>query len=299
MIIRNPYKRLDVFRCSQEAHARFDGRVSAYHVLKEKRCYPDGCLYFLWRCALMEKGRPCIHRYRYVGKNCKGCTYYLEEKIHIQPQNLLDPGAYESFLEEVEQFDDWLDRIRYRRMDIAGRIRIVKPWFEQTKQGGETHTRLRGYLLVVRNGFIGLDRFEDTFYVRVRERHMHESGFVPKMKIELEGEIREDRGRIVIHRPRKIEILKKGWGRPWSRDRALVAVRTATLLREQTDLCLGCPWGALADITEEEKDGETRRYRNLFCLKGIPQPDGCYVLGLMKKQKSASMPRGAERIIRT
>jgi hypothetical protein len=292
LILRNPYKRLDVFRCNEEAHARFKGRVSVYHVLKEKQCYPDGCLYFLWRCALMEKGRRCIHRYQFVGKNCKGCTYYLEEKIHIQPELCLSKDAYEAFREELDHFEAWLHHIRFRRTSIAGRIKTVKPWFQKQIRVGENHTRLRGFLLVIKNGFVGIDRFEDTLYIRVTAPQMREFGFVPKMKVELEGEIREDRGRIVVHRPGKIEILKNGWGRPWTRDRALVAVRTATLLRDQSDQCLSCPWGALADV-EDDSNGEVRRYRNLFCLKGVQEPDGCYVLAMRsirhsKKPESVS-----------
>lgn len=290
MIIRNPYKREDVFRCTHASHARFNGQVSAHHILQNKKCYPDGCLYFLWHCALMEKGKRCIHKYKYVGKNCGGCTYYLEEKVHLQPDRLLSDSEYDEYLDELESFDMWLSALNFKRCQIAGKISTVKPWFEELRQSGERHTRLRGYLLVIKNGFIGLDQLEDTFYIRVPERQMKEFNFVSKMKIELAGEVRIDRGRIVIHRPGSIEIVKNGWGKSWTRDRALVAVRTATYLRDQPRPCLTCPWGALADV-KDSSGVEEKRYRRLYCLKGVQDVEGCYVLAALNERRRKKRQR--------
>jgi len=282
--MKNPYKRLDVFRCSQEAHTRFHGRVSPHHVLKEKKCYPQGCLYFLWRCSRFEKGEPCVHKYNYVGRNCKGCTYYLEEKVHFQPECLLSEKEYAGFLEDIEAFDSWLEEVRFKRLPIAGRIHIVKPWFNRMISNHENHVKLRGYLLVFKRGFIGMEPFEDTFYIRISDRLMQIHRFIPKMKVEMVGEVRENRGRIVIHKPGSIETLTKGWGKRWQKEKALVAVRTATLLLEQPENCINCPWGALTDTTDLRKN-PPQHYRNLYCLKGIADPDYCYVR-VPKKQVS-------------
>ncbi len=280
----NQYKRLDVFRCSQDAHRHFNGRVSVYHVLKEKACYPKGCLYFLWRCGLFEKGHRCVSGYTYVGKFCKGCTYYIEEKVHLQPERVISEEAYDQFLEDLEEFETWIETVKFKSLGIAGRISTVKPRVETVLLPGERHLRIHGYLLVIKNGFIGQDMFMDTFYIRVSKQLMKQYRFVPKMRIELIGEIREDRGRLIVHRPRKIEILKKGWGFPWTDEKALVAVKTATLLKEQTDQCLECRWGTLTDVINRRHREETR-YRNLYCLKGIASPEGCYVhaVGFSKK----------------
>ncbi|MDH7501060.1 MAG: hypothetical protein QHH30_11840, partial [candidate division NC10 bacterium] len=66
--MRNLYKRMDVFRCSQDGHEHFESAVSVYHVLRERRCYPEGCIYFLWRCRhpLREKG--CPRGFHHVGR---------------------------------------------------------------------------------------------------------------------------------------------------------------------------------------------------------------------------------------
>jgi len=109
--------------------------------------------------------------------------------------------------------------------------------------------------------------------------------FVAKMKVEFSGEVRGDRGRIIVHHPKGIEILNRGWGYRWTDENALVSVRTATLLEEQPDRCHACPWGALADVVDRSGD-EERKYRNLFCLKGIADPEGCYVSAMNRPRKN-------------
>jgi hypothetical protein len=270
----NEYKRHDVFRCSQEAHKRFEGNVSVYHVLKEKSCYPQGCLYFGWHCVLLEKGNRCIHRYQYVGKNCKGCTYFTEEKIHFQPELLLNEDEYKDFLEELGDFETWLDSVRFKRQSLGGQIDCVKPWFEQILQHKANHVQLRGYLLVFKKGFIDKELFEDTFYVRVSEKLMQTFQFVPRMKVEMEGELREDRGRIIIYKPRKVEVMENGFGNPLNREQVLVAIKTSTHLKDQPEQCLACPWGALIDVVDRRSLKE-KWYRNLYCMKGVVDPDMC------------------------
>lgn len=284
----NQYKRTDVFRCGQEAHQRFDGKISVYHVLKEKACYPQGCLYFLWHCVLLEKGRRCIHGYGYAGKKCKGCTYYDEEKVHLQPTLLLNQDAYAAFLEELDTFEEWLERVRFRYSSINGRIKSVKPWLEERLLHREKRTNLRGYILVFNKGFIGNTLLNDQIYIRVSEGLMKQYRFAPGMLLEMSGEVREDRGRIVVHRPKRIEVLKHGWGQSWTRERSLVAVKTATLLEAQPDRCLGCRWGVLVDV-EDLREHQKKRYRRLYCLQSITDSNGCYVRVSAANRKTPGM----------
>ncbi len=211
----------------------------------------------------------------------------MDEKIHLQPTLLLKPEAFSSFLNELENYESWMERVLFKRLTLLGRIQTIKPWFEKTVRPHETCTSLRGYLLVFKKGFIGTEPFDDTFYVRVSESLMHQYRFVPKMKLEWVGEIRLDRGRIVVSHPGRVEILSKGWGFPWTREKALVAVRTATYFEEQHETCLACPWGSLVD-TVDLSDVEERRYRHLYCLKGIAGPEGCYVK--LEKKARQSQP---------
>ena len=283
MEIRNPYKRRDVFSCAQEAHARFKGRVSVYHVLKEKKCYPDGCLYFEWRCIRKEKGELCIHKYKFIGRNCKGCTYYWEEKMHFQPLCLVDQKTMDDLMEQIESFEMWLQSVRYKRLPVAGKIHTVKPWFEKTKTPHQNQLHFKGYLLILKTGHIAFDYFADTLYVRISEAHMRAHAFQPGMRFECQGEVREDRGRLVIHKPGQFEISGKGRGIAWTREKALTGMKTATQHEEQPEQCLQCPWGILTDVRETTSEGEGFS-RQLHCLKGIESAEACYIYALHKER---------------
>lgn len=283
----NPLKRTDVFRCRQEAHRRFGGAVSAYHVLREKKCWPAGCLYFVWHCVKLEKGGRCPQGFTVPGRKCGGCTHYAEDKLHFQPERLIEGAAYDAFLEDLEAYEAWIEKASRGRPQVAGRIAAVKPWFERTVLAGGSRLRLRGYLLILRNGFVGVEAVDGPFYVRVSPGLMASFGFTAKMKVEMTGEIREDRGRIVVSHPKQVETRGRGWGWRWTDEKALVAVRTASHLDRQPEQCLSCPWGALADVSDYSEPEESR-YRSLYCLKAVADPEGCYVNAMGKlRRKSA------------
>lgn len=273
-VITNPYKRNDVFRCTHPSHQKFNHQVSAYHVLKEKKCYPDGCLFFEWHCSLLEKGNRCVHGYQYAGKKCKGCTHYFDEKFHFQPECLLNDDAYQKFEEEAEQFNAWLEAVYYKCVACSGRIQSVKPWFEYYCHHHQKKRIFKGYLLVFENGFIGNHPFHGHFYVRISDKLMKQYGFVSKMKIDFVAEVRYNQGRIVLYFPKAIEILNRGWGYRWSRSKALVALKTGTTLKYQTKTCLSCTWSVLIDSVDE-REQPLLRTRKLHCIKGVPDPDVC------------------------
>ncbi len=274
--MRNQYKRHDVFRCKHEAHRYFNNKVSVYYVMYEKQCFPEGCINTIWHCILKEKGKKCIKGYNYIGRECKGCTYYKDEKVHLQPELLLNQDEYNTFLSDLEDFEDWLDSLKNKKLNLRGKIISVKPWFEENILEDRKLRKLRGYLLVLQNNFIGLTSYEDVLYVRISEKLMKEYGFAPPMVLEYRGEIKVDRGRLVINRPYSIEVIEGTTQEVWNRDKALVAVRTATKFIKQVDKCLECPWGCLVDV-RDHRVKKKNFYRNLFCLKAISDWHECYI----------------------
>jgi hypothetical protein len=272
--MKNPLKR-DVFRCDHPAHKRFGGRVSAYHVMKEKACFPDGCLVFLWRCEIKEKGGRCVRGFGHVGKLCRGCTHYNEEKLHFQPRSVLNSEEESEFREDLENFETWLDGVRGKRLPVAGKIASIKPWLEKTV-GVETHWRVRGYLLVVKEGFIGLESVEDAIFVRVPDSLMRSQKFETGMRIDLTAEIGEDRGRLIVVRPRSVELSGTGEGGPPGRDAMAVAAKLSTRMDDQPDRCLECRHGLLVDLDNPRESGVKHR-RELYCVKGMTDSENCYV----------------------
>ncbi len=134
-ILVNQYKRQDVFRCSHKAHFRFEKSVSVYHVLKEKKCFPEGCIWFLWKCHLLNKGNSCPKGYQHVGRNCFSCKNYFEEKINYQPEILLNEEQHKRFKQELEEFEEWLNTSAGKWVEFSGEVFSVKPHFRRIRYG--------------------------------------------------------------------------------------------------------------------------------------------------------------------
>ncbi|MEW6488441.1 MAG: hypothetical protein AB1578_11095 [Thermodesulfobacteriota bacterium] len=272
--LSNAWKRRGVFACTHDAHEDFDGCVSPYHVLREKRCFPQGCLYFRWRCRKLEKGQACKRKFTAPGRLCRGCREYEEEKVHQQPRLLLAPGAWEAFRRELEVFEDWFDRAVGREVEVSGEVAAVKPCFVREVDAG-SRIRFQGFLAVLRDAFLGRTRFEESpVYLRasrsLQERHGLRAGDV----LDFRATVREDRGRVVLDRPRGIEVLSRGPGEAWTFSAGLAAKHSATAFARQPERCLQCPAGTLLDVHQETRDG-VRRYRRLLCLEGAPEPGVC------------------------
>ena len=272
----NPYKRQDVFSCRYSSHARFSYRVSAYHVLKEKQCFPQGCIYFKWSCRLLEKGKSCVRKYHYVGRLCDGCRYYEDEKVHLQPALLLTAAEYERFLSQIQEFDDWIESLTGREVEFYCQIDSVKPRFRKEVMGRKNYFRLNGYVLVVRQGFIDRESFEDIFYIDIAPAQQERYRFASGDCFEAKGRVSIDRGRVLIGRTNRIEFEERSQQPTWKNSEALVARQVATLFVHQPEPCLKCPKGALVDVSETVHGVEQKR-RELYCLAGIVDPRACYL----------------------
>ncbi len=275
--MQNCYKREDVFLCRHESHRRFEHRVSAYHVLREKQCYPDGCVSFAWKCKLLDKGGTCPKGYRHVGSNCTQCRLYDEEKIDRQPVLLLAPDVFQSFLDECRSFDDWLEGIRERPMEVGGQITDIRPYLTRRVDGSRTTLRLNGFLVRMRPAFVGRDRFEDAIYLRLSRSQQERLRLAPGDRIEAQGWMRLDRGRLVAMQPRRISVEEHGGGTPARWDQALLDRVGAVPLPDQAERCLRCERGVLVDVEQLDvavaTPGGPRR--QLLCLEGIGRPAEC------------------------
>ena len=270
----NHYKRQDVFKCVQEAHARFENKVSAYHVLKEKRCYPRGCIYFNWRCRRLNKGRSCPRKFKHVGKKCFGCKEFYDEKVINRPEVVLSDEEFSIFMRDLREFEIWLNGLKGIELNLSGTIYSVKPRMRQVIQGKRSHIELNGFALIFREVFIDLVRFEDLCYVNVSKSLQAKYRFSKGDKVDLYARLSVDRGRLIFKRPNRIEIDERGEGKTWSWDKALVAARTASPIPYQLERCFACDKGCLLDTIERTNAGE-RHKRQLFCLEGIKDPQHC------------------------
>jgi len=286
----NQYKRLDVFRCNYQSHAKFENKVSVYHVLKVKKCYPQGCIYFKWKCRLINKGKRCIKGYNYIGKNCYGCSYYYDIKVHSQPIIKLSPDKYQEFLEELQLFEDWLDEIENHTVNFWGKIDVVKPRLHKIISPAGNNLKLNGFTLVFREAYFDNTHFEDLCYAIISPDPQRRFKFVGGDEVEFQAIVQVDRGRILLRKLRHIDFVNRSDNSALTYSEALVQKRTATLFYKQQKKCLTCAHGILIDVYDQSNTKQIRR-RELFCLKGITDPElCCYLLPIENMDDEYSCP---------
>ncbi|MGA1841768.1 MAG: hypothetical protein ACMUIU_14180 [bacterium] len=276
----NQYKRLDVFRCTHESHHSFGDMVSVYHVLKEKGCYPHGCVYFKWKCKKLDHKLPCPKSYEHVGKRCTSCANYYDEKIVKHPRLLLTQNDYRLFLDELRDFEIWLNSKKGKESSCAGTVSSVKPRFVLNRHYNRTSLSFKGFLLTFKEGFIGLIDFKDTFFALLSPSQQGRLRLSEGDRLEFRATLRLDRGRIILGRVRGIEIEEKGDAEPWTTIEARKALFLGKMSDHQYEKCIQCPYGSLVDIMEtstSQNKGSGNKRRKLLCLKGISKPKDCIV----------------------
>jgi len=276
----NQYKRLDVFRCKVDSHDSFHGTVSVYHVLKVKRCMPEGCFYFKWRCRLLEGGGTCRKGYKHPGKNCSNCRFYYEEKIHKVPSVQLTETAYREFLLELENFEDWLAENLGRRLEVYGRVNFIGPLLVKILYPKTSRVSLKGYLVNFAECYLGTTHFEDFVYLRLSSKSQQRLRLARGDLVEFEAELTLDEGRLVLVHPRRFEFIERS-GQEFAPElsEAIVQARTATVVNDQSERCLTCERGRLVDVIDSSGNGRGLT-RELFCLEGVRDPSTCCYAGL-------------------
>jgi len=272
--MRNCYKREDVFVCRHDAHRRFDHRVSAYHVLREKRCYPSGCVSFIWKCKRLDKGGRCPKGYRHVGSNCTQCRFYDEEKVHRRPEMLLDAAGQRQFEREWEDFEAWLEDHLGHAVTLGGEISDVRPHLVKRRDAGRTSIFLRGFLVRLLPAYVELTGFDDALYVGISRAQQGRHRLAVGDRIELEGRLKLDRGRLVGADPRRMRVELRAGQPAAAWDRALLDRVGAVTLEDQAERCLRCERGVLVDVEDVGRPRAVRR-RELLCLEGIGRPQDC------------------------
>ncbi len=287
--IINHYKRHDIFKCVHQSHVNFEHRVSVYYVLKEKQCYPEGCIYFNWRCRLLNKGKSCPRKFKHVGKNCFNCKDFYDEKEIFKPELLLSKEEYQIFIRKFNQFEDWLEELRGKDIEFSGIINSLKPSFHKKAHHRDNQLSFDGFLVNFKEGYINLDHFNDFIYAKISSRMQHRYNFCKGDKVNFYGRLSEKDGRIILSRLNRIDIEEKADNETWTESKARLAKKTGTIIPVQYEKCLNCDKGSLLDVISDSKI-----QRMLFCLEGIKDPEYCsYTISkLLLKDSCAKVEKG-------
>ena len=196
--MKNLYKNTNIFKCVHESHRGYKKKISVYHILKEKECYPDGCIYFRWKCKILNKKSKCPRGYSRVGRKCFECRDFYEEKIHNYPELQINSEKYQQFLNELDEFEDWLIEYRYKPINFWGKVISVKPNFIQKVHERSAYLSFRGFIIVLKNVFLDNQSFEDPVFALISSKYYLRLSFGTDGEIEGFGNLRLDRGRIVF-----------------------------------------------------------------------------------------------------
>ncbi len=275
MRYQNEFKRMDIFRCRHQSHEHFEYKVSAFHILDRKQCFPSGCVYYRWRCKLFEKGKPCIRGYHYVGRLCFGCPHFVDEKVSNAPELKITPEEYETWVERYRDFAAWAERKQNREAQILGVVSGVKPRFQRLIYPKQDNLRLRGFQISFSEAFVDMDHLDDDCYAVVSGEFQDRWQLAPGTRMEFRGTFAINRGRVVFNKVHRVEIVERQEiAAEWNSSKALVARTVAMGFDWQPAKCLKCKYSVLADV-EDRRQPKVVERRQLFCLQGVPHPDVC------------------------
>jgi hypothetical protein len=234
-------------------------------------------------CKKLDHKLPCPKSYEHVGKKCASCANYYDEKIIRHPKLLLTQNEYRIFLDDLRDFEIWLNSKKGKEASCAGTVQSVKPRFVLNRHYDRKSLSFKGFLLTFREGFIGLTDFKDAFFALLSPSQQSRLRLSQGDRLEFRATLRLDRGRIILNRVRGVDIEEKGDAEPWTIFEARKALFIGKMSDHQYEKCIQCPYGSLVDIMEastsqnaSQNTGGHKR-RKLLCLKGVSKPKYCIV----------------------
>ena len=274
--IKNFSKTPGIFKCRHPAHKLFKYQISPYHVLTLKKCYPQGCVEFLWRCRLFEKGQTCHRKIKHVGRGCFSCSHYIELKVSYSPEILTDAKSFGYFIDDYHEYQGWLESKHGRTVNISGKIDSVKPHLTLELSANRQMMDFDGFFISLTSGYINNDLFDDKLYLRISSSQLEKFKPAPGDSIESEAIFSHTKGRVILQRARKLNIERYGGYLDFNISKALVSRATGAIIRSDIIFCSGCQNCSLIDIKDSSRTASTS-YRRFFCLRGIEDSENCPV----------------------
>ena len=269
--MRNFYKQNDIFICKHDTHKHFSSKMSVYHILEEKKCYPDGCVYFRWKCKILAKKKKCHRNFSTVGKHCFSCTHFYEEKIHQFPQFKINEIEKNNFFEQYSEFGEWIDSLENKRVFCEGTINSILPDFTVNKKNEKLNIGINGFLVTFNEGFIEDQHFEDSFYLHVDSMQQNKFNLRENDEIEFKAILKIIDGRLELFYAKHFNFYLRGKSKPLLRSDLLVSLNSAITFEIQHQKCKSCGFS----VTPRIHNNNSGKNRVLICSKGINDPEFC------------------------
>ena len=260
-----------MFRCVHDAHRDFKSDISPFYILTEKHCYPHGCVYFKWKCRLLAKQKSCFRGFQHVGKKCFNCRYFYEEKEHFHPLYIYSEKNSTQFTLEFEDFQEWIDQLRKKRVPCEGRVAAVLPDLALNREKSGIRLQMHGFLIRLVDGFIDNLPFSDAYYLFISALSQNKLKFRKDDLVEFEANLTIDRGRFRFIKPGRFQFYQRGTEKPLTKADILVSLKSYSLQKGQPAKCLRCDFGLLTDLLSAQPGPS----RVLVCLQGVQDFQSC------------------------
>jgi hypothetical protein len=245
--------------------------MSPFYILSEKQCYPDGCVYFHWKCRLLAKKKICFRGFSHVGKKCFNCKYFYEEKRHQYPELIVKDEENDNFIDHFSEFEEWINDLQSKRVPCEGIIAGISPDLYLKRQGSRQKIYSTGFLIRFEEGYIDNLLFEDPFYLSISGMSQNKLLLRKGDNIEFEASLMIDRGRFRFIKPGRFQFYERGDEKPLRKNDILVALQTYTIQENQPGKCIDCAAGVLVDV-ENSNNGPSRA---TVCLQGVADYHYC------------------------
>lgn len=269
--MQNLYKQNGIFICKHDTHKHFSSQMSVYHVLEQKKCFPDGCVYFKWNCKILAKKKKCHRNFKTVGRKCFSCNHFYEEKIHQYPEITLDENEKIEFYDKYKEFKEWLESNENKIVFCEGKISRILPNFTINRTQGELSFGVQGFLVSFKDGFIEDKLIEDSFYLHIDTFQQNKYKLREDDEIEFKAKLKIIDGRLELYYARYFNFYLRGSSKPMLKSDLLVALNTATSFNVQYDKCKKCN----LSINPRIQNNKIGKNRMMICTKGIPDPEYC------------------------
>ena len=269
--IENLYKKTGVFRCVHDVHKHFKSDISPYHILREKKCYPAGCIYFQWKCKLLAKQKKCFRNFTQTGRECFNCKYFFEEKIHQYPEITLQSENADLFFEQFEMFEEWIDTLKQNRVSCEGVVSSIKPNVVLYKNNNRFTPGLKGFLVRFNEGYIDNRLFIDPFFLSISSMTQNKLQIREEDSIEFTANLHINKGRFIFKKSGNFQFFNRGDTKPVRKSEALLALQHYTIQPAQPAKCMNCVNGMLIDIISNKPGPQ----RTVVCLKGVNDANFC------------------------
>jgi len=273
-IYKNIFKRQDIFRCFHELHKKFSNVVSVWHVMEERKCFPQGCISFYLKCKKILKGQRCGRGFKSAGKLCQSCKYLIEEKNHYVPKIILKEEDWKEFKFEYNKFLFWIKTQEGKISKFYGKIQRIKPYIKHIYFDKGSKFLINGYFLILSWVYFENVFFDDLVFLYVPKNKAWKLKKLKSDEIEGYGFFSLSKGNIFLSNPKN--LINVGGSEFFFKEdiNIFLCLKLSSVFNIYQGKCFDCEKGVPA-VVENQTSFKFIPKREIICLDGYASPSLC------------------------